>query len=92
MFLMVSQNENYLLNYYIKVSKISEILSLTNDERLKDELNSDSIHSEEITDDESYLNESHKQYEFSEFFEENKNQILQILPNLKIGMDLTKVD
>ena len=29
--------------------------------------------------------------EYSQLFEDNKNQILQVLPNLTKGMDLTKV-
>ena len=49
---------------------------------------------DEITDEEdleSNNNTPEKIAEYSQFFEDNKSQILQVLPNLTKGMDLTKV-
>ena len=50
-------------------------------------LDSESSTSEEETDEEDL----DQVVEYSQLFEDNKNQILQVLPNLTKGMDLTKV-
>jgi hypothetical protein len=45
---------------------------------------------DEVTDDEDKATQLPVS-EYTQIFEDNKNRILQILPNLKIGMDLSKV-
>lgn len=45
-----------------------------------------------MTDDEPDIkNLNEKNAEYVQLFEDNKNQILHVLPNLKNGMDLSKV-
>ncbi len=51
-------------------------------------------HNDELTDDESeetMIDHQKIEEDYVKLFEKNKNQILQVLPNLKVGMDLSKV-
>ena len=48
-------------------------------------------HAEEVTDDESCMQLSDEKIDYAQLFDDNKNKILDVLPNLKIGMDLTRV-
>ena len=48
---------------------------------------------DELTDEDSdaYCKNELVGIEYARLFDDNKGQILQVLPNLKVGMDLTKV-
>ena len=48
---------------------------------------------DELTDEDSdaYCKSELVGIEYARLFDDNKGQILQVLPNLKVGMDLTKV-